>query len=143
MMDSTGRAALRRGWLFAEATDQDLDALLAIASEVAYGADAAIFEQGDRPDGMFVVREGEVRVDVGGRFHLLGPGDFFGEMALLVPDKRLATARAEGPLKALRISSEDFGSFLLDHPHVAIGMLRALTLRLREVEQRIDAWMAP
>lgn len=91
---------------------------------------------------MFVVLEGEVRVDIGGRFHVLGPGDFFGEMALLVPDKRLATARAVRPLKALHISSEAFESFLLDHPHVAIGMLRALTLRLREVEQRIDAWMA-
>jgi CRP-like cAMP-binding protein len=82
-------------------------------------------------------------VDIGGRFHLLGPGDFFGEMALLVPDKRLATVRAVDPVKALHIPSEAFESFLFEHPHVAIGMLRALTLRLREAEQRIDAWMAP
>jgi len=43
--------------------------------------------------------------------------------------------------KALRISSEAFQAFLLEHPRVAIGMLQALTARLREVEQRIDAWM--
>jgi CRP-like cAMP-binding protein len=75
-------------------------------------------------------------------FHRLGPGDFFGETALLVANKRLATVRAVEPVKALRISSETFQAFLLEHPRVAIGMLRALTLRLREVEQRIDAWMA-
>jgi CRP/FNR family transcriptional regulator, cyclic AMP receptor protein len=141
--DPTGRAALRKGTLFAEATSDDLDDVLRLADEVSFQANQVIFEEGDQRDGMFVLVEGEARVDIGGRFHILGPGDFFGEMALLVPDKRLATVRAVEPVRALRISSEAVQSFLLDHPRVAIGMLRALTLRLREVEQRIDAWMAP
>jgi hypothetical protein len=52
------------------------------------------------PMGMFVVLEGEAQVEIGGRFHRLRPGDFFGEMALLVPDKRLATVRAVEPVKS-------------------------------------------
>lgn len=143
MTDPTGRAALRNGTLFAEATDDDLGAVLGVAEEVSFEAGQVIFEQGDNRDGMFVVLEGEAQVDVGGRFHRLRAGDFFGEMALLVPDKRLADVRAVERVRALRISSEAFESFLLDHPRIAVGMLRALSSRLREVEQRIDAWMAP
>jgi CRP-like cAMP-binding protein len=133
-------AVLRKGRLFAEATSEDLDAILQLADEVTFEANQAIFEEGDTADGMFVVLEGEAQVEIGGRFHRLRPGDFFGEMALLVPDKRLATVRAVEPVKALRVS-QAFQAFLLEHPRVAIGMLQALTVRLREVEQRIDAWM--
>ena len=143
MTDPTGRAALRNGTLFAEATDDDLGAVLGVAEEVSFEAGQVIFEQGDNREGMFVVLEGEAQVDVGGRFHRLRAGDFFGEMALLVPDKRLADVRVVERVRALRISSEVFESFLLDHPRIAVGMLRALSSRLREVEQRIDAWMAP
>ena len=143
MTDPSGRAALRNGTLFAEATDDDLGAVLGVAEEVSFEAGQVIFEQGDNREGMFVVLEGEAQVDVGGRFHRLRAGDFFGEMALLVPDKRLADVRAVERVRALRISSEAFESFLLDHPRIAVGMLRALSSRLREVEQRIDAWMAP
>jgi hypothetical protein len=40
------------------------------------------------------------------------------------------------------IPADGFQTFLLDHPRVAVAMLKAIVLRLREVEQRIDAWMA-
>jgi CRP-like cAMP-binding protein len=81
-------------------------------------------------------------VDVGGRFHKLGRGDFFGEMALISEGQRMATVKATEAVEALRIPADEFRSFLLDHPSVAISMLKALVGRLREVEQRIDAWMA-
>jgi CRP/FNR family cyclic AMP-dependent transcriptional regulator len=143
MTDSMARAALGKGSLFSQATGDDLDDVLESAEEVSFEAGQIIFEQGDQRDGMFVILEGEVQIDVGGRFHRLRAGEFFGEMALLVPDARLATVRAMDPVRALHVSSGAFESFLLEHPRVAIGMLRALSLRLREVEQRIDAWMAP
>jgi CRP-like cAMP-binding protein len=91
---------------------------------------------------MYVVVEGEARVDVGGRYHVLKPGEFFGEMALIAPGKRLATVRAVTPVEALRIPAEAFQAFVIDHPHVALSMMKTLVVRLREVEQRIDAWMA-
>ncbi|MDP9298879.1 MAG: cyclic nucleotide-binding domain-containing protein, partial [Actinomycetota bacterium] len=68
--------------------------------------------------------------------------DFFGEMALIAPSRRMATVKAVTPVSALRIPADDFQSFLLQHPSVALAMLKAIILRLREVEQRIDAWMA-
>ncbi len=91
---------------------------------------------------MYLITAGVAEVDVGGRFHRLGPGEFFGEMALISQGKRMATVKATEAVEALRIPVDAFQSFLLDHPSVAISMMKALVARLREVEQRIDAWMA-
>jgi CRP/FNR family transcriptional regulator, cyclic AMP receptor protein len=128
--------------LFAELGPGDAEALLAVGEAVSFPAGEPIFELGDHGDAMYVILSGEARVDVGGRFHVLRAGDFFGEMALLAPGKRMATVRAENDIRALRISAERFREFLAQRPGVALSMMKVLVLRLREVEQRIDAWMA-
>lgn len=121
----------------------DLDELRGTGHEVSFGPGEVIFEAGDRADALFVVLEGEAQVEVGGRFHRLRRGEIFGEMALLSPDKRMATVRAVERVRAKRIEADAFLSVLREHPEVGIFLLRTLVLRLREVEQRIDAWMAP
>jgi CRP-like cAMP-binding protein len=135
-------ASLQPAGVFAGCTDEELRSIAAIGEPVSFDADAAIVEEGDRGDAMYVVVDGEARVDVGGRYHVLKPGEFFGEMALIAPGKRLATVRAVTPVETLRIPAEAFQAFVLDHPHVALSMMKTLVVRLREVEQRIDAWMA-
>src|ERR1044071_4393600 len=69
--------------LFKGLSDADADQILGAGERGSYPAGTAIFNQGDQGDAMFVISSGEARVDVGGRFHILKPGDFFGEMALL------------------------------------------------------------
>lgn len=133
---------LRAAGLFAGLTPEDMTRLVDAAEPVTFGADDAVFESGDAGDAMYVITDGEARVDVGGRFHILKPGDVFGEMALLTPGPRMATVKAVTDLACLRIGSESFLSFLRGNPDVAISIMKQLTLRLREVEQRIDAWMA-
>ncbi|HET7234938.1 MAG TPA: cyclic nucleotide-binding domain-containing protein [Actinomycetota bacterium] len=128
--------------LFAELEPADAEALLAAGEDVSFPAGEPIFETGDQGDAMYVILEGEAQVDVGGRFHVLRAGDFFGEMALLAPGRRMATVRADGEVRALRISADGFRAFLAERPGVALSMMKVLVLRLREVEQRIDAWMA-
>ena len=138
--DRTG--SFRATGFFAGFGPDDADALFGAGETVSFPAGQAIFEIGDHGDAMYVILSGEAQVDVGGRFHVLRTGDFFGEMALLAPGKRMATVRADGDVQALRISAERFQEFLLQRPRVALSMMKALVLRLREVEQRIDAWMA-
>ncbi len=128
---------------FAGFNERDLNIMRDFGREVSFETGEAIFETGDRPDAMFVVLDGEAQVDIGGRFHRLTHGDVFGEMALLAPDKRLATVRAVEPVRALRLDAISFRSLLVEHPELAGSLLRTLVLRLREVEQRIDAWLAP
>jgi CRP-like cAMP-binding protein len=126
--------------LFAELGSTDIEALLDAGEPVSFSAGEAIFEAGDQGDAMYVILGGETEVDVGGRFHVLRAGDFFGEMALLAPGKRMATVRARDEVRVLRISADRFREFT-ERPGVALSMLKVLVLRLREVEQRIDAWM--
>lgn len=133
---------LQPAGVFAECTDEELREIAGIGQPVSFEPDTAIVEEGDRGDAMYVIVEGEARVDVGGRFHVLKTGEVFGEMALIAPGRRLATVRAVTPVRALRIPAEAFQSFVMDHPRVALAMMKTLVVRLREVEQRIDAWMA-
>jgi CRP-like cAMP-binding protein len=133
---------IERTGLFADVPDDDVRALAGVGEPVTFEADEAIVTEGDRGDAMYVIVEGQARVDVGGRFHVIQPGQFFGEMAVVAPGARLATVRAVDRVRALRIPADAFRGFVLEHPHVALAMMKTLVVRLREVEQRIDAWMA-
>jgi CRP-like cAMP-binding protein len=141
-MSDPDTSALTPTGLFAGLPPEDLAEIRAIGEPARFAADQAVFETGDPGDGMYVVLAGEARVDVGGRFHILKPGEFFGEMALIAPERRMATVKAVGDLETLRIPADRFQAFVLEHPQVALAMMRSLVVRLREVEQRIDAWMA-
>jgi CRP-like cAMP-binding protein len=141
-MDPIETTALQNTPFFAGLSPEDLEGIVKVGQQVSFEAGQPIVEEGDPADGMYVVMSGEARVDVGGRFHIMKAGDFFGEMALIAPGRRMATVKAEQAVKALKIPADDFQSFLLQHPSVAVAMLKAIVVRLREVEQRIDAWMA-
>jgi CRP-like cAMP-binding protein len=121
---------------------KDFQALLDVGHEVSFAPDQSIFEDGDRADAMYIVLDGEAQVDVGGRFHRLRRGAIFGEMALLAPDRRMATVRTVESVRALKVPVNEFRTLLLARPQIGLSMLRLLALRLREVEQRVDAWMA-
>jgi len=127
---------------FAGLSSEDLEGILRVGRSVSFEAGDAIVEQGDLGDGMYIITDGAAEVDVGGRFHRLKAGDIFGEMALVSAGKRMATVKAVEPVEAMMIPADGFRTFLEAHPAVAMSMLKAVVDRLREVEQRIDAWMA-
>ena len=143
-MDESGieMEALRKTPFFAELSSEDLQDVLRVGEPASFEPGQAIVEQGDPADGMYILTAGAAEVDVGGRFHRLKAGDLFGEMALISPSRRMATVKAVESVAALKIPAEEFRSFMLAHPNVAVSMLRAVVERLRKVEQRIDAWMA-
>ena len=128
--------------LFSGLPPSDLEEIVRLGQKVSFDAGVDIVRSGDPGDGMYVLLKGRAEVDVGGRFHRLGSGDFFGEMALLGVRKRLATVKTIEPVEALRIPAARFHELLLEHPSLAIAMMKTLVERLREVEDRIDAWMA-
>ena len=142
MSDATWTNALQQTPFFAGLPVEELEAIGAVGSTVTFEPGAAIVTEGEMGDSMYVMLAGTAEVDVGGRFHALTQGDFFGEMALISSRKRIATVKATERVEALRIPADAFQSFLLAHPSVAVSMLKEIVDRLREVEQRIDAWMA-
>jgi voltage-gated potassium channel len=79
-----------------------------------------ILRKGDEGDSMFIIASGEVEVDFGGGREpvLLGPGQFFGEMALIDRAPRTATVRAEDECKLLELSGTDFHELARQHPEL-------------------------
>jgi CRP-like cAMP-binding protein len=138
---TVGRSALERTPLFAGLDRGHLEDVLAVGRRVSFEPGQAIVERGDPGDAMYIVLGGAAEVDVGGRFHRLERGDFFGEMAVLADKPREATVKAAEPVEALRISADDLQAFLAANPRVAVGMLKSLVERLREVQDRLDTWI--
>ena len=138
---TVGLAALERTPLFAGLDRQHLQDVLSVGQRVSYEPGQAIVERGDPGDAMYIVVGGAAEVDVGGRYHRLERGDFFGEMAVLAGKPREATVKAVEPLEALRIPADDFQVFLAANPQIAVGMLKSLVERLREVQDRLDTWI--
>jgi CRP/FNR family cyclic AMP-dependent transcriptional regulator len=138
---TVGRSALERTPLFAGLDRGHLEDVLAVGRRMSFEAGQAIVERGDPGDAMYIVLDGVAEVDVGGRFHRLERGDFFGEMAVLAGKPREATVKAAEPVVALRIAADDFQAFLATNPEIAVGMLKSLVERLREVQDRLDTWI--
>lgn len=138
---TVGRAALERTPLFAGLERGHLEDVLTVGRRVSYQPGQAIVERGDPGDAMYIVLSGAAEVDVGGRFHRLERGAFFGEMAVLAGKPREATVKAVEPLEALQIPAGEFQAFLATNPEIAVGMLKSLVERLREVQDRLDTWV--
>ena len=88
--------------------------------------------QGEPGDDLYVILEGRVRVERGGRpVESLGEGEFFGEVAVLDGRPRSADVVAEIPTRTLRLSREVVRDALEREPHAAWAMLQVLASRLR------------
>ena len=115
-------ASLNESKLFSALQAEELDFLRAAAEERSYPAEAAIFQEGDEGDGIYVVGDGEVRISAlitqNERRVLtrVGPGDFFGEMAVLDSEPRSATATAERQTLAWFIRKKQKGEWKLHSP---------------------------
>jgi CRP/FNR family transcriptional regulator, cyclic AMP receptor protein len=138
---TVGRSALERTPLFAGLDRGHLEDVVAVGQRVSYDPGQAIVERGDQGDAMYIVVDGVAEVDIGGRYHRLERGDFFGEMAVLAGKPREATVKAVEPMVVLRIPAEEFQAFLASNPRIAVGMLKSLVERLREVQDRLDTWI--
>ena len=93
--------------------------------------------------GLFVIMSGSAELHAGGKRHTLGPGQFFGEMALLSGKPRSATVTAQEPVEAMVIEAMYFRPFLIKNPSVAVTILEGVVDRLREVQDRIDPARSP
>ena len=130
---------LRRVRLFQELDDHTLREIGNAAVEQRWESGQEIVHQGDTGVGMFIVRSGKVEIvqDHMGKMEKvrdLGPGDVFGEMALLDEFPRSATVRAVEPTTCLGITRWHFRGILESHPNIALKLLPILTKRLRAAE---------
>ncbi len=121
----------------------ELDRVAEVAREEVFPAETNVVEIGDPGDSLFIILDGEVRVLYPARsqdFELarLGPGDFFGEMALLNEKPRSATVETATETRTLVLEKSDFRGILRDNPGVAVEILEELSLRIRNADEQIS-----
>jgi HEAT repeat protein len=123
---------LKGAELFAAIPAEDVAAIATAAEEVSFEEGEVIFAAGDPGDALFLVVEGQVQITAADRILAeLGTREVFGEMAVLDPAPRSATAVATAPVVAVRLGQDDFSDVLSERPEVAAGVLRVLVRRLR------------
>jgi CRP/FNR family transcriptional regulator, cyclic AMP receptor protein len=118
--------------LFAGARPKELEAVARLCTEVDVPSGRVLCREGETGQEFFVLESGSVTVSVGGQqVATLGPGDFFGELALMDAGPRSATVTADGDVRVLVVSRQEFMGLLEQDPVVAVRMLPAIGARLR------------
>jgi CRP/FNR family cyclic AMP-dependent transcriptional regulator len=109
--------------------------VLKTAREAHYAAGQAVVREGDPATVLYLIVSGRARVEQDGKtVGSMGPGEFFGELALIEAHGRTATVVAEDELDCLLISAWEFKASLEEHPQMAIPMLKAIIARLHRTE---------
>jgi CRP/FNR family transcriptional regulator, cyclic AMP receptor protein len=122
--------------IFSECTKRELTIIGRAAKEVSHREGTVIAREGERGVGLFLILEGQCKVTIGGKTKAkLGPGDFFGEVALLDGGPRTATVTALTPVRLVGITGWVFRGLLMEHPTIALKTLEAVAGRLRAVSK--------
>jgi len=138
--DRAALQPLRQIKLFASLTARELKVVHALRHERQYLAGEIVFDEGDEGQAIYAVVEGEVEILRDGsrqqRLALLGPGEVFGELALLDQAPRAAQAKAHSDCRLVVFFRADFMSLLETHPKIAskiaLALARHLGGRLRQ-----------
>ena len=123
--------------LFSSMSKRDLQKIAKASDEIDVAAGKMLVEQGTRGREAFVVIEGSATVKRNGRkVATIGPGDHFGELALLDGGPRTATIVADTPMRVLVIGQREFAGVLDEVPGLAHKVLSSLASTIRELDQK-------
>lgn len=137
--------ALKKIPLFACLEDADLEELAAAAVAKAYPKNAFLFSEGDLTDSLYVIRSGKVKaviIDEQGKeviLSMFGPGDYFGEIAMIDDRQRSASIMTREPVQVLVLSRNGLRSILARNPDFAVNLLKGMVRRLRESDKQIES----
>lgn len=129
--------------LFAPMKKRELKNISETAEELLYEPGEMVIKEGERDGRLFVLLEGEVEIIKGlGQpgerlLRRLGPGAYFGEMAVLGDALRTASVRAVGPARMLSLRDFNLRQAMERHPYIAIELLNVMSRRMQQMEQRL------
>jgi len=135
---------LRSVPLFADLEEGELERFSQVAVPRSFPAGTRVFHEGDSSDACYIVRDGSFRVT---REHsdgraitlaTLGPGEIFGELAMLDGDTRSASAESITDGTLLALPANDVRSLLARNPEIALKLVAGLVRRLRAANMRLS-----
>jgi CRP/FNR family transcriptional regulator, cyclic AMP receptor protein len=131
---------LQRVPLFSDLQRKDLERIGSSMKERRFEQDDTLTVEGRGGVGFFVIEEGYARVSVHDEERArLGPGDYFGEIALISEGSRTATITAETPIKAWGMTMWDFRPLVEGNAEISWKMLQAMAKQLHAAESRAAA----
>jgi CRP-like cAMP-binding protein len=135
---TTPEEALAKVSLFSMLPKKDIARLAREAHDRTFPPGAVLTVEEEQSGATFgVIVEGRAAVTVRGRAaRTLGPGDYFGEMALIDHSYRSATITAETDVRCLLFVAWVFRPFAIEHPETAWALLEAMVQRVRDAEAR-------
>ena len=134
---------LARVPLFDQLSPGELDRVASVAVPRSFPKGVRVLREGDATDACYVIRSGDVRVT---REHpdgraialaTLGPGDIFGELAMLDGGTRSASVETLSESELLALPATDMRRVVAEHGEIAAKVIVALTRRLRETNERV------
>jgi CRP-like cAMP-binding protein len=121
--------------LFAGSSSRELERLGMLIDEVGMPAGRVLFNQGDHASELFIVVDGQVRVERDGAvLATRGPGEFFGEMALVSEGTRMATVTCETDCRFFVLAHREFHSLMDEFPELKMRVLETLASRVRTLD---------
>ncbi|MBR9985612.1 MAG: cyclic nucleotide-binding domain-containing protein [Desulfosarcina sp.] len=130
--------------IFADLSVNELAAVASVTEEAAFDEMEMVFREGDIGDTLFLVLQGEVAVikdcNAEREFELdsIGPGDYFGEMALFGDDRRSATIRVKKNARFLTLNKQELQEIVREYPQIALHVCRVLSMRIRRLHGKIS-----
>jgi CRP/FNR family transcriptional regulator, cyclic AMP receptor protein len=140
----TPTEVLAKAPLFADLSDAERERLGQLLRPHRYARGQVIFLEGDQGSALCLIAEGRVRIQLTGSdgrevvINVYGPGELFGEMALLDGEPRSADAIAQDIVRLYWLERTDFARFLEGHPRAALTMLASLSRRLRHTTRVVQ-----
>lgn len=129
---------LARVPLFSACTKDELRKVARRTTDIPISEGHELVREGDRGLEFFVIVSGRAKVTRRGRkVGELGPGDFFGELALLIDADRNATVTALAPMEAIVLSRGDFEAAMADAPRMTRRIMSGMARRLAEFDSKL------
>ncbi|MGW8309732.1 MAG: cyclic nucleotide-binding domain-containing protein [Thiogranum sp.] len=133
---------LKECGIFSSVTTDDLRHVAQALEEDVFFSGERVFDMGDQGDHLYIVTAGRIGISLEADpakkefVAFIGPGEAFGEMNLVDDLPRSATAHVLEDTRALILEKSRLRGLLLSYPEIGIGMMRALSLKVREGHAR-------
>ncbi len=137
-------AFLKQSVIFSKSKNDDLKKVCGVVKEKLFARGSIIFLENEPGHTFFIIKSGLIKIARAapdGRMktlNILGPGDYFGEMAVLDEPFRSATAEALLDSEVYVIYKRDFETLIEKNPHIAMDIIHTLIQRLRHADQQIE-----
>ncbi|MDH5613117.1 MAG: cyclic nucleotide-binding domain-containing protein [Gammaproteobacteria bacterium] len=129
---------LKKCSIFSEIITDDLRYIAQVLEEGVFFAGDRVFDINDQGDYLYIVGKGKIGISIDQDpskkefIRFIGPGEAFGEMSLIDLLPRSATAHVIEDTEVLTLEKSRLRGLLLSYPEIIFGMMRALSLRIRE-----------